>query len=212
MTQDMTDSKPYDKGKGLAGPAVVAVLTALAWIGTFLLNATGLGQVRSFFTSVALGPTYLLILALVCFGFSPSNRQVFSDRLVVGFLAGLCATILQVVAELLLYSAGLLQFSMIRQAMLTSLSSAAWGPMMLTFMYYFVYFISIGMTYAVVAGRSRWLYGLGWALLLEISEWQEFLTFVVSVHIVYGIALGVLVQWLAGQYNVSLVRKDIEKT
>ena len=176
----------------------MAVITALALVGTFLLYLIGLVQIHSFLTSIAMMPTLLLILALVVhYSSSPANQRVFSNRLVVGFWASLCATFFQDLSEVLLYFAGLLQFSIIRQITLVNPASAAWGTAFLSFAYHLIYFVTIGMTYALIAGRANWFYGLGWALVLEIYEWQEFLTFVALIHVVYGITLGLLIQRFA---------------
>jgi len=197
MVTKTVDGASARKGKQWIGIAIVIILSVLAWLGLLLIVLYGSMDVRSFLSSIAIMPSILLIMSIIVHVRSPpSGRQFLSNRLTTGFLAGLSATFCLDVSELLLYSAGVAEFSVIMQGMLTNPQSVAWVTVLVGIMYHFIYFTTIGMFYAMIAGKSKWFYGLAWILLMELYELNEFLTFAGIKYLVYGIVLGILVQRL----------------
>ena len=195
MVSKTVDDASAREGRHWIGLAIVAILCALAWVGMLLIVLYGPITVRSFLGSIAMMPSILLILAIMVYlRSSLASRQIVSERLIVGFSAGLLATFSLDVSELVLYLTGMAQFSVIIQAMLTNPQSMAWVTVLVGLVYHFIYFITIGMFYAMIAGRSKWFYGLAWISLLELYELNEFVTFAGIKYLIYGIVLGVLVQ------------------
>ncbi len=175
---------------------VTAALSVLSLVEA-ILHIVGIPEQQTDSFLVVLLQAGLLITAIFAYAGSPSANQLVSNRLTNGLGAGLLAIFARDLAELFLYSLGVLQFSLIRAVMLTSPYSPAWSSILLTYLDHCMYFVSVGMIYALIAGKSKWFYGLAWAFLANAYFWREFLTSAIMLYVTYGISLGVLLQWFS---------------
>jgi hypothetical protein len=183
---------------GFSGAALL--LHAAGWLPMyFLINVLG-------------APSLALLLALGALAYR-IEQYVFLNRLVWGAVAGLGATLAYDLIRLGLLTAGLIHFNPFLShpafgRLITGLAETTPTAIEVGWAYHFWNGIGFGIMYALVAGRSHWLYGLGWAAVLEIA-WLTALPSVLSLHLngeylaasaighgAYGVVLGVACQRL----------------
>jgi uncharacterized protein DUF6789 len=188
---------------------IVAAAAASTSAGALVLHALGLLPMYFFITVVA-APSLVLLLVLGIVAHR-IHEQVFLHRLLSGVWIGLAATLAYDGIRLLLRAAGIFNFDVffshrIYGFMISGFPTDSGTALAVGWAYHFWNGITLAVMYTVVAGPMRWIYGLIWALLLEIA-WltalPSALNFTLSGqviavsligHSVYGIVLGVLSQ------------------
>jgi hypothetical protein len=188
---------------------VVAALAASTSAGALVLHALGWLPMYFFITVVA-APCLILLFALGVVAHR-IHEQVFLNRLLSGVWIGLIATLSYDGTRLLLRATDIVNFDVffthrIYGFMITGFPTESATALVVGWVYHFWNGATLAVIYTVVAGPLLWVYGLLWALLLEIA-WlvalpsalnftlsSEVMVISLIGHCVYGSVLGVLSQ------------------
>lgn len=170
------------------------------------------------------------VIALVCclslvgitFWARSSGRPGLADALTVGLLAGLVGTLLYDLARIPVLLTGRLVFAPIELygVWLWDASSSTRFTELSGWIYHFSNGITFGILYALFFRGRHWLWGVGWAMVLEsiflitplahsAALFADYKAIVVAYygHVAYGWGLGWLVQhWDYSRSQWSLLR------
>ena len=159
----------------------------------------------------------LVLLVLVWVIAKSLGMTRLTNRIWVGIWVGAATTALLDVVRLTGFSMGLLPGNMPRMFGVLILDQMAVGPSTLSdfvgALYHFWVSACFGLTYSLLVGRGRWWGGLIWGLIIELGMMTTppmvvamdtgyfglkhgygVLTVSLTAHIVYGIALGLLLE------------------
>jgi hypothetical protein len=188
---------------------ILAAAAASTSAGAVVLHALGLLPMYFFITVVAV-PCLVGLFALGIIAHR-IHEQVFLHRLLSGVWIGLAATLSYDGIRFFLRGVGIFNFDVffshrIYGNMISGFPPDSTIALAVGWAYHFWNGVTLAIMYTIVAGPAFWLYGLIWALLLEVA-WLTALpsalnftlrgeVIAVSLigHSVYGIALGLLSQ------------------
>lgn len=193
--------------------------------GSFFLS-TGAALVIYVVSGVSLVAALMLVLliatilgALIWQKTGGIQRVEFKKSIQVGVIAGLLATIAYDISRFILIEVTGIAFwpfdifSIFGKA-LVGAGYTGWWVTLAGVLYHGANGIGFGVAYTIWLGRKGIVYGILWALLLELCMvsiypgWlgmkalDEFLQVSILGHFVYGIVLGYLAKWLLLKYDV----------
>jgi hypothetical protein len=186
---------------------IVGALCASLSGAAVLLHAAGLLPVY-FFVSVVAAPAMVLLLLLGIYA-KRINETIFVNRLLVGAWGGLVATFSYDLVRYVLVLTGAVSRNPFLShpvfgSLITGHPVESTVAIAVGWAYHFWNGVSFGVMYTLVVGQGRWLWGLIWALVLEIA-WlsalpsvvhfqlnSEFLILSFTGHGLYGVCLGLL--------------------
>ena len=191
---------------------VSAFLLAAVSLAALLAHVLGVLPMPYFLTVFGV-PSLLLLFALAALG-RRINARVFTSGLVTGLWAGLVATFFYDGVRLVIERTHLFGYSgfvpilmfgsWITGAEQSSVAAriAGWG-------YHYWNGISFGIMYALTFPARHWVFGVGYAILMElcmlgifpmflrVSNKVDFIAVSMIGHLFYGAVLGILVQRFA---------------
>lgn len=167
-------------------------------------------------TKFALVPSLALIVLLAVIVQSLRMKRL-TNRICTGIWVGMATTAALDVVRLTGFQMGLMPGNMPRMFGVLMLDQMALGPSTVSDLvgYLYHYWVSacFGLTYTLLVGRFRWWGGLIWGLIIELGmmttppmvvamdtgyfglkKGYGLLTVSLTAHIVYGIALGLLME------------------
>jgi len=196
----------------LSDPALTLLVLGCtaAGIGAFLLDVAGIVRMPWTISFVSL-PALVLVIAIAVWARRVARRPFF-NRLVVGLVAGLIATLAYDGVRWAIQETAPLDYDGFRSinifgSLILSKPETALDARIAGWTYHFWNGVSFGVMYALVAGPARWYWGLAWGLALELMMISiypvafaiqrsdpAFLAISMTGHAAYGAVLGLLAE------------------
>ena len=196
----------------LSDPALTLLVLGCtaAGIGAFLLDVAGIVRMPWTISFVSL-PALVLVIAIAVWARRVARRPFF-NRLVVGLVAGLIATLAYDGVRWAIQETAPLDYDGFRSinifgSLILSKPETALDARIAGWTYHFWNGISFGVMYALVAGPARWYWGLAWGVALELMMISiypvafaiqrsdpAFLAISMTGHAAYGAVLGLLAE------------------
>jgi len=188
---------------------ILAILSAAVSIGSLLIYA--LGILPMYFTvNLVAAPSLVMLLVLGVLA-RCIDEKVFFNRLLVGAISGILATVAYDLIRLVLWKGGVFSYDPflshpIFGSFITELPETHTKAIVVGWAYHFWNGFAFGIMYTLIAGRAKWGYALLWALFLEVG-WilalpstlsfqlnSELIAISFIGHGAYGVVLGLLAQ------------------
>ena len=194
----------------LTDPALTLLVLGCtaAGIGAFLLDVVGIVRMPWTLSFVSL-PALVAVIAIAVWARRVA-REPFFNRLVVGLVAGIIATLAYDAVRWAIQETAPLDYDGFRSinifgSLILSRPESAVSARVAGWTYHFWNGVSFGVMYALVAGPARWYWGLAWGMSLELMMISiypvafaiqrsdpAFLAISMTGHAAYGAVLGLL--------------------
>ena len=190
---------------------VTGVACAFASTAAFFLHVFGLVRMPFFINFVGMPAVILMMIVGL---YSWQRRLPFWLRLRAGIAAGALGLIAYDAVRFAIYKSGVLSFYPFHAlprlgSLMTGQPPEAQAAIIAGWIYHVWNGFNFAIIYALVAGPRKWVWGVAWAMMLEVGMLLSYPTFlavkndwsfrIVSMvgHIVYGAVLGLTVQRMA---------------